>query len=617
MKINKLVTLVLLMSLIGALMVQSSGLFSNMIYVASPNSTTLNLNLSKNIILNASIVNSTFGSAVNGTNGNHVVNITFFWFLKGNNVPVFNVSIVNTSANTNSNGSFTNLSFNTASLPDGVYSLNVTAYNRSYIDNALGFASNVSLISFLVDNTAPNVTNVYVGNISDGVNLSAGLAAIGANYLLNLSLQVNDSVWIQSVRVNVTNSSGLAFSSYVFKGITNTTYDPSYTVDPGNSSIYVINGTFAPSIGAGTVTTGNYTPGAINVSALAEGTYTIYIDVNDTHGNRNVSTFSFTIDRTAPTITVSCTSSPVVGSTVSCTCSASDSLTGLVSGYGFPGGVLSESTTASTVGSFTSSTCAAQDFAGNKQTASGGWTTVASTSNSGGGGGGSSSGISTGVQSQFQKKIWSSINAGESASVPVKNDGLAVTEVSFAVGKTTYGAWLQVDKEDKLPSNIKPIEGKVYKNLKITESNIAKVLKGTATITFQVEKSWLSSNNINANDVVMNRYVDGKWVELTTSKGADDGTFVHYTAQTPGFSYFAIGQKSGAPTVEVKKETAAPITKKIEEPVVAPQQTAQPVEEKVIAPTAAEVKTKRALWPWIVAVLVVIALAWFFLRPRK
>jgi len=570
------------------------------------NGTSMTLNavpdsLRKSLLNLSGIININLSLIVNGSHGGYG-NVTFSWILNTNGSIMRNSTVQNSTANQ----SAFNYSFNTNTLAEGIYNISVYVQNWS-----MGIESPVVNLTraydIAIDRTPPNVTDVLVGNLTNGINLSADLAAITGNYLVNLSAFVNDSTtYVQFVAFNITNSSGTIFSSYYLNSIRNAT----------TGGRYFSNGTLPVMSGS----TSNATGSAINISSLAEGKYNITVLANDSLNNRNNSVaFSFTIDRTAHSVSVSCTSNPTVGSTATCTCSASDSTSGLVPGFGFQGGSTTESTTASTVGTFSSSTCTASDYAGNRATATGSWTTVASSSSSGGGSsGGSASGVSTGVQSQFQKKVWSSINAGESASIPVK-EGLGVTEISFAVDKTTYGAWLQVEKEDKLPTNIKSVQTKVYKNLKITESNIGKVIKGPATINFKVEKTWLSSNNINANDVVMKRYVDGEWVELTTTKGEDDGTYVHYTTQTPGFSYFVISQKSGATAPKsTKKETttAAPITEKPAESVVV-QPEEKSTEEVKGEPTPAEIKTKRALWPWIVVVLVVIALAWYFLRPRK
>jgi len=624
---NRLFLLLLVSLVLGFSMVEASGLYSNMISIWSPNQTGGNSqasNLSRNIVLNASIMNSTFGSAVNLSSGNHVVNLTFFWKLNGVVTPVLNVSIVNTSANTNLNGSFTNLSFSTATLSDGVYTLNVTAYNRSFIDDALGFASNISLVSFLVDNTPPNVTNIYVGNITDGMNLSAGLAAVTGNYLLNVSLQVNDSVSIQSIKANLTTSNGLVSQSSVFSGITNITYMQSYA---GNNSIYVLNGTFAPSSGVNAFSTGNYTPAAINVSALSDGVYTIYIDVNDTHGNRNVSTFTFTVDRTAPTVSVSCTSNPKSGEIVTCTCTTSDATSGLTSLAAFSGDSDgSESTTASSVGSYTSSVCRATDFAGNSASGTGSWTVVAAQT-SGSGPGGSPNGVVVKALGQFNKKVWTSVNKGETVSLDVADAEVAVSKVSFTAAQNAYGAILQVQKVSALPKEVPALDKNVYKYVSITQVNLAKAIEGEGVaVIFKVSVDWLTEKGLTKDNVALHRFVNGGWVTLDTTFSEEDGGYITYTAQTPGFSYFAIaeGKSVAAPVVEQKDQTAMTD----EKDVVASGKDASVGTSTSSTSTSASSSTtgetqvmgsSNSMW-WVagvVALVVIIGLVWYMMSRKK
>ena len=61
-----------------------------------------------------------------------------------------------------------------------------------------------------------------------------------------------------------------------------------------------------------------------------------------------------------------------------------------------------------------------------------------------------------------------------------------------------------------------------------------------ATIGFRVAKAWILSNNINQSSIMLNRYSDGVWNPLPTILVADDGTYLYFVAQTPGFSPFAI-----------------------------------------------------------------------------
>jgi PGF-pre-PGF domain-containing protein len=59
-------------------------------------------------------------------------------------------------------------------------------------------------------------------------------------------------------------------------------------------------------------------------------------------------------------------------------------------------------------------------------------------------------------------------------------------------------------------------------------------------VYFKVEKSWIQNKNIDKSSIVLNRYNDSKWNKLPTSVSGEDASYLYYTANTPGFSPFAI-----------------------------------------------------------------------------
>ena len=61
-----------------------------------------------------------------------------------------------------------------------------------------------------------------------------------------------------------------------------------------------------------------------------------------------------------------------------------------------------------------------------------------------------------------------------------------------------------------------------------------------ATLEFQVPQLWISVNNIDKASIRLLRYQDGQWVELDTTKLTEDENYVYYSAETLGFSFFAI-----------------------------------------------------------------------------
>ena len=80
----------------------------------------------------------------------------------------------------------------------------------------------------------------------------------------------------------------------------------------------------------------------------------------------------------------------------------------------------------------------------------------------------------------------------------------------------------------------KAAPGKVYRNVNIWvgDGKITQNLMSDATITFNVEKSWMSENGMDAASIRMCRYNSGTWSQLPTSMTGEDETYVYYVAQT-------------------------------------------------------------------------------------
>jgi len=168
---------------------------------------------------------------------------------------------------------------------------------------------------------------------------------------------------------------------------------------------------------------------------------------------------------------------------------------------------------------------------------------------------GSGGGSSAGVPDQFEKKTWASIDAGETATVPIANGAIGVTEVSFVTAEKTSGAWIEVKREANVPAAAQSFGKKAYKYIEISKSpTLTEEQIKEANIKFKVEKSWLGTNGLSGPDVALFRYNNNQWVELPTTFNKDDGTYTYYSARSPGFSFFAIG---GRPSVTSPASTSA------------------------------------------------------------
>ena len=447
--------------------------------------------------------------------------------------------------------------------------LNLTQYNLQngnntvtiFANDTAGNLNNSGTFNVLVDTVAPNVVGLQ-GNLTGVESFNT------TKNLPTFQWQVNDST-----------SERMSCDIYLNR-VANTT----------------------------NVVTSNQTVTNFTVPrSMADGHYNVSIQCNDSLQQQNVSTVrNFTVDTTGPAVTVTCAPSSVsAGDSVSCSCAAADTTTTVVSSS-----FTDTKPVTTTAGSFTTGTCTATDLLGNSASATGSYSVSGSSSSgSGGGGGGSGGGVSTTIPSQLEMKTWTSILAGEKATVEVKSGDLGVTSISFTVDKTTYGAWVEVKKVATLPTTISAFGDKVYKTLQIAESNVEKVLSGTAVINFKVEKSWLNANNLDKSGVALFHFKDSKWTQLPTTVGEDDGTNVHYTAETTGFSYFVIGKtaQAVAPTTVTGAVTGT-----------TPLQVTQPTTGAVGKTATVPSKSSSSTAVWVVVGLVLVGLlVWVVMALRR
>jgi PGF-pre-PGF domain-containing protein len=442
--------------------------------------------------------------------------------------------------------------FNTSTLADGSHTLTVNAWD--FGGNDPGNTASAA-ITFSVDTAAPVVT----------INNPAASSWKNANFTINVT--ITDATALVVKQYKITNGSGAAHTAWT--NLTNTA--------------------------------GNDWTAAFNASETAEGNYTVYINATDTIGGaghvNDTVTALFWVDRTVPTISSFSLSdtTPKEDDTVTGTCTATDNLgtaTTAVTGI-----------STSTIGSKTA-TCTATDNAGNTATSTVSYT-VSRESTGGGGGGGSSA--SAGSVISGSSAIVSSVASGETAEFKiVSTDAIAVSAVDIAFDESASNARVTVNKLNSLPTTITSPSEKTYQVLAITKTNIADSAIKSADINFKVAKSWLTENGLGSGDVAMYRMTDA-WNALPTAVVSEDADYVYYTATTPGFSYFVIGQKAGTTATVTTPETT------VEQPPVTPPAATTPAAEQ-----KEPVIVSKPMWPWYLLGLVVVAIVLaLLLRPKK
>ncbi len=128
-------------------------------------------------------------------------------------------------------------------------------------------------------------------------------------------------------------------------------------------------------------------------------------------------------------------------------------------------------------------------------------------------------------------------------------------------------------------------------------------------ICFKVEKSWLQDKNIDKASIKLNRYNDKKWSQLPVKQLKEDNEYLYFTAETPGFSFFAITGEA------VEKETVT--EKKPEGILELEQNSTTPRTEQESKPKKETGKGKIISIPGFEVLYTVVCLVTVFLHNRK
>ena len=177
---------------------------------------------------------------------------------------------------------------------------------------------------------------------------------------------------------------------------------------------------------------------------------------------------------------------------------------------------------------------------------------VDDSSNGGGGGGGGG-----GTSGEDFKNILVSktereyVNKDSKTSYSFDLEGNIIRYINFT-GLTSSGRIAA--KIDMLKSTSSLVDHApqdiVFKNMGIYVGNLGWANPNNIanpTISFIVNKTWVTENEIEISSITLNRYSDGKWNPLETSQRHEDSGHLYFESKTPGFSQFAVtGTKASA-----------------------------------------------------------------------
>jgi len=559
------------------------------------------------------------GSYTNNNNTNVVVNITDGG--SGLNLNAFNMMINGSSvvfSNTTIDNGYRIENITSQPYPDGIINVSVTAENNFSV-------SATYLWFFIVDATKP--TSTKPDDIEFSANSTANFAYwklfdLHPEYywvLLNGTEIISPQQWTNDTNLSIPidTSIGLGDFNYTIQyndtagnygdpdtvmiNINDTSSPYAFGNVPANGSyinnpqpsIYINIADNASGVNKSSIsmivngTEVDFTNVSIskgyNISNDTSMDFThnqiIDVTVNATDNNSNFMShsWSFAIDLEDPTIDIT---SHLDGSS---TISESVIISGIANGTGSPVSVTVNGVETAFEGqdsifnqttplSLGTNTIYANitDSAGNFNTTSINITRTSPTTSKSSGGGGGGGGTPGEAYENIQKKevISQFVIKGDEISYEFVERENDIGKISFNAlknsGKISVTVEVLKDRSSKVD---KDPEGKVYGHMNIwvgktgfaTEQNIADQVIG-----FRVNNSWVNDNNINESTIILNRYHDGEWNRLPTTKTGGDGVYLYFEAKTPGFSPFVItGDENEAPMV--KEESAKLISSTIKD----------------------------------------------------
>jgi PGF-pre-PGF domain-containing protein len=189
-----------------------------------------------------------------------------------------------------------------------------------------------------------------------------------------------------------------------------------------------------------------------------------------------------------------------------------------------------------------------------------GYITVSAASGGSGSGSGSGSSGSSGSSGGGDSGGSSpSSGSGSIGTVNANVGGGSAVDTVTVTGTGVNGVIVTGRQQDSLQPGVPPIDPHIYQYIEITPARFGSITG--ATINFEVPVSWLEAQQLTTGDIAMNRYHEGVWTALPTTFLGVNNNVASYSAQSPGFSLFAITPK---------KNGAQPATASASCPVIQP-----------------------------------------------
>jgi PGF-pre-PGF domain-containing protein len=140
--------------------------------------------------------------------------------------------------------------------------------------------------------------------------------------------------------------------------------------------------------------------------------------------------------------------------------------------------------------------------------------------------------------------------------IQLTNPDIPISNIFINVNNNLKNIQINVETLLEKPSDLSAPENTVYKYLKFTLANITDPDIDNAILSFSIPTSWFIEEQIDKTTITLNRFTSS-WEVLPTVLTEETNETVYYTANTTGFSYFAITGKPitlPTPSEQITKE---------------------------------------------------------------
>ncbi len=237
--------------------------------------------------------------------------------------------------------------------------------------------------------------------------------------------------------------------------------------------------------------------------------------------------------------------------------------------------------------------------------------TTFTTSSSGGGGGGGGSSVS------YEQKSVGTLAAGSSKEITfLESTNHGITKIEVTVKNRVTNAKIRVDT-GSLPSGAsKPsTKGSVYKYIEITKIDMTDDDIEKAVIQFKVKKSWLTNKGYGKDAVTLHRYNNKKWENLETTRTGFGAEYYYYSAESSGFSTFAITAEKAPPAPTTGKVTES--AKKPEEETTEEEPDDVSDKESIFSKLISNLKDFKFNISWLWPTIIVMTLLAIYFVQKK